>query len=145
MLWPETEGWSRTCLTFKSKGKYNDTEILGCGPYISTDGFKHFLSTFSQLIPEASCVTMSGSWPEGSPNDSYAKLIEIAKKAGKNAFLDCSGEQLSNALLKKTYLVHVNKKEGQNLSLVGDCQEIAHLLSLNCEFAAVTAGLLNSK
>ena len=137
---PDTEGWSRTCLTFKSEGKYDDTEILGCGPFISTADFRQFLNTFSQLITDASCVTMSGSWPEGSPSDSYAQLIEIATQAGKNTFLDCSGEQLSNALFKKPYLVHINEKEGQSLSLGSNSREIACLLSASCEFAAVTAG-----
>src|SRR5687767_13151705 len=34
---PQVAGWSRSCITFRSQGRYNETELLGVGPQIGTD------------------------------------------------------------------------------------------------------------
>jgi 1-phosphofructokinase family hexose kinase len=137
---PEIDGWSRTCLSFKSQDKYNDTELLGLGPSINTKDLEKLIETFEKNITKADCVSMSGSWPEGGAKDEYSKLLEKANKAGKMTFLDCAGEQLSHALLKKPFVVHINKTEGEDYFEEKDPGKIALLLSKKCEYAAVTAG-----
>jgi tagatose 6-phosphate kinase len=137
---PRTEEWTRTCLTFKCQDAYNETQLLGKGPTISSKDFESFFDTFSELLSEADCVTMSGSWPVNAPENAYAQLINKAKLAGKKTFLDCSGEQLLNALVEKPHLVHINKTEAQQLFNEGDLEKMCLLLLEKCEHAAVSAG-----
>lgn len=137
---PETDEWTRTCITFKMEGKYSDTELLGTGPQISDATLNQFVSTFRKLIPEVACIIMSGSWPHHAPENAYAQLIEIANLAGKKSFLDASGTQLKNALSKHPFTIHINKKEGLALDMGNTPSDIAFALSQYCQFAAVTAG-----
>lgn len=137
---PELEEWTRTCLAFKDKGQYDDTELLGHGPEITGKDFKYFMQLFEELAPESSCITMSGSWPSGAKGDEYAQLIEKAKTIDKAVFLDCTGDQLQYAIKKSPYSIHLNHSEGKNLYNETNSEDLAERLSTDCELAALTAG-----
>ncbi|PSR56245.1 1-phosphofructokinase [Adhaeribacter arboris] len=137
---PELKDWTRTCLILKSDTYFDDTELLGSGPTISSADFESFRNTFIQILPKADCITMSGSWPKGAPVDAYAQLVSLANKAGKKIFLDCAGEQLNQALIQKPFSVHINRREGQKLFEEESPEQIAFLLAKQCTYAAVTAG-----
>lgn len=137
---PEVSGWTRTCMSFKGKGHFDETELLGIGPYISEADFKSFCDTYMALIAAADLITMSGSWPKGAPTNAYAQLIAVAHQAGKNTILDCAWEQLNQALKEKPFAVHVNHHEGKSLFSDESPEKIATLLAENCDYAAVTAG-----
>ena len=138
---PEIESWTRTCLSFKSDNEYDDTELLGCGPDISNKDFLNFLEDFDQLLPEANCVSMSGSWPGKAPLDAYAQLIRKASQLKKKVFLDCTGEQLLNALKAKPYSIHLNRTESAVFFNEENPELLAGLLNEYCEQAAITAGV----
>lgn len=137
---PEVSGWTRTCISFKGQGHFDETELLGIGPDISETDFNKFRQTFIQLKASADLITMSGSWPKGAPTDAYAQLISLAHQAGKRTILDCTGEQLHQALKQKPFSVHVNHREGASLFPEESPEKIAALLAENCDYAAVTAG-----
>lgn len=139
-LGPETEGLTRTCITFKSDDTYNDTELLGVGPQIEVWQFDQFLDIFKQTAPHVKAIALSGSWPPGAPDDAYAKLISLGSEVGVKSFLDCSGNQLKSALSKTPFVIHLNKKEGQTLYPKSEISEIARSLSSSCTYAALTAG-----
>ena len=136
----ELADWSRTCQSFKSKTEFDETEILGVGPTITPtqqDQLDHLLQ---QFMPAVSCVSMSGSWPEGASSDAYARLIKICNKQGKAVFLDCTGEQLENALPLKPYSIHMNTSEARNLFGDPEPEKLALELSKYCTLAAITGG-----
>jgi len=137
---PETASWTRTCITFKSDGQLNDTELLGTGPEIDLKLFSSFVKTYRDLISDAACVTMSGSWPKGAPDNGYAQLMEIANQHRKKVFLDCAGHQLINAFSQKPFTIHLNEKEAKELKLAATMEESVLTLTNDCQFAAVTAG-----
>lgn len=137
---PEIEDWSRTCLTFKTEGPYEHTEILGAGPNVSKKDFEDFLHLYKQLLDNASCVTMSGSWPKGVEKNAYAQLVQAGKQAGKKTFLDCTGEQLEQAFAKRPHAVHLNRSEGKAHFGVDAPELIAQKLAEHCDWAVVTAG-----
>lgn len=137
---PEVEGSTRFCMTFKSEGAYKDTEILGSGPEITPHDFDLFIQEFTELAQKADVITMSGSWPKGAPSEAYARLIKIAKQAGKRVLLDCTGEQLQHGLQENPFLVHLNEHEGKELFDESSVERIAALLKEKCAFSAVTAG-----
>ena len=136
----EVEGWTRTCLSVKSESAFDETEILEAGPLIQAGDFQQYKQAFQKLVHKADSITMSGSWPKGVPADGYAQLIEIAKQHKKKVFLDCTGEQLQQALAHKPFAIHLNQREGASLFHEEDPEKLATLLAKECEYAAVTAG-----
>jgi tagatose 6-phosphate kinase len=111
----ELSEWSRTCQSIKSENEYDETEILGVGPAVTVDRQNELEGLLEKFLPEASCVSMSGSWPEGATPDGYAGLIRICNAYGKPVFLDCSGEPLRYALQERPYAVHLNASEAGGL------------------------------
>lgn len=136
----EVKEWSRTCQTFKTNNEFNESEILGVGPTIDKKQQLKFENIFKQHLPSVSCITMSGSWPKGAHEDSYARLIEIGKKYGKDTFLDCTGKPLESALKQKPYIVHLNVQEAETLFGKDKPEKLTQNLSKSCDIAAVTAG-----
>src|SRR5690606_18207571 len=110
---PEVQGWSRTSMTFRSDTMYNNTELIGCGPAIHEKDFENFRQSFQARLADATCITMSGSWPLGAQGDEYAQLITMANDQQKPVILDCAGQQLLHGLKAKPYAVHINLTEGK--------------------------------
>ncbi|NOY37327.1 MAG: hypothetical protein GXO83_07095 [Chlorobi bacterium] len=138
---PEVKGWNRTCMTFKSDSKYNETEILGKGPYIKEKEFLGFLADYKRLLAESDCVVMSGSWPESFNNADYSVFLEMAGEKNKVTFIDCSGDLLRSALDFYPDTVHISYREGQSLYRKNDSvEQITGKLSKNCRQAVVTYG-----
>jgi len=133
-------GWSRICQSFKSDSEYDETEILGVGPTITPSQQEEFDHLLQQFMPAVSCVSMSGSWPEGSSSDAYARLINICNKREKAVFLDCTGKQLENALPLKPYSIHLNTSEARILFGNHEPGKLALQLAGHCSLAAVTGG-----
>lgn len=137
---PEVAGWSRICTTFRSDNNFNNTELIGNGPVLNNEAIKAFKKSFQSLIGDATNIAMSGSWPQGSSGDEYGELINIAHQHQKSVFLDCSGQQLLNALKEKPYAIHLNHEEGKTVLHKQHPQTIAIRLLQYCEYAAITAG-----
>lgn len=87
------------------------TEVLEPGPVISKDELSRFLSEYKRQLQRVDMVVMSGSIPQGVPEDIYETLTILAKEAGCKVFLDTSGEALKKAVKAKPYLLKPNKKE----------------------------------
>lgn len=137
---PEAEGWSRTCISFKSTGEYDETELLGCGPQIDDDTVAELIAAISAQLPQTSVVTLSGSWPPGAPTDSYARLIALADKADVPVLLDCTGKLFDHAVAEHPYAVHLNQAEAAALMGTKSVEESAARLSQHCRLAIVTDG-----
>ncbi len=137
---PELHGMTRSCYTFKSDGVFNDTEILGVGPSLSTSDADLLNDMFSNHVAGAKCVVLGGSWPKGAPEDGYKRLIEIAHEYEKAVFLDCTGIQFSNAIMQKPFMVHLNRAELTTIFNTEDFEKALNMLALECTHAAVTDG-----
>ncbi len=137
---PELKEWSRSCFTFKSEGHFDDTELLGCGPTISSESYQEFLNAFSDHVKNARVITLSGSWPKGSPAEGYAHLIIEAKKFGKPVFLDATGEPFKIGLKENPYAIHLNKTEGREISNSTEIRHMVKYFSQYVEMVAITAG-----
>lgn len=136
---PQLADWNRNCLTIVSPdAETRDTEILGMGPQIGPNDYQRLLADFRELVPQASGIVMSGSWPPGAPSDPYGPFLELAHQQEKKVFLDCSGTTLSQALQHRPFAVHVNKNEALAITPEGG-NPIAHLLQ-HTEMLALTAG-----
>lgn len=108
----QLEGNNRTCLTFRLENSpWHDTEFLGLGPILNEDKYQAFITSYKKLLDQTKVVVLSGSWPANAPDDPYGLLIDLANEKQIPVWLDCSGENLSKALLHKPYGLHLNKKE----------------------------------
>jgi len=132
--------WSRICQSFKSEGAFDETEILGVGPAITSQQQDEFMGKFRQLLPAFSSVSMSGSWPQGSSPDAYARLIQLCHQRKLPVFLDCSGQELELALKERPYAVHLNSAEAAALFGRSGPEKLAAELAGYCSLAAITAG-----
>lgn len=137
---PELSQASRSCITFKSDGIYDDTELLGCGPEISSEDYRLFSREFRLAAERSDVITMSGSWPMGSPDEGYAELIQIAGKYGKPVILDATGEPFRHGLNERPWGIHLNRNEGMTLTGFSEIPEMIGYLKNFAEIVAITAG-----
>jgi tagatose 6-phosphate kinase len=137
---PSVHGWSRSCYTFKSETDFDDTELLGVGPYLNEENVFAFYSLFDELVKNANGVVLSGSWPKGSPDNGYARLVQSATKNNKATILDCTGVQFENAIKEFPTLVHLNRSEATHIFGIGNVIAASGKLINYCDYAAITDG-----
>src|SRR5699024_2111140 len=139
---PVVDDWSRICITMRSDTDWNETELLGGGPTAEPDTISEFNQAYSRCLqtgrPEA--ILISGSVPSGFNDRSYIGLVAEGKKHDVPVFVDASGMLLKNTLEAQPYGIHINHKEGRELSGREDPVAITHWLHECCTLSAVTAG-----
>lgn len=137
----DLKGNNRKCYTFRSSNpEFADTEILEPGPELTPADWKDFQETFRKEVSNSSLVCFSGSWPTGAPKDAYLKLIEIATKEKKKVFLDCSGEQLEEALKSSFFGLHLNENEAFNFCGSENFEDLLRKLKGQVRLVAMTRG-----
>ncbi|MCD9022801.1 1-phosphofructokinase family hexose kinase [Cohnella silvisoli] len=104
-------GESRLCLNFIDRTDGSSTEVLEPGPEIREEHLVNFKSKLQRLSEESGLVIFSGSIPKGLSSGLYAELIEIARQAGAEVFLDASGEPLVQGLAAKPSFIKPNEDE----------------------------------
>ena len=87
------------------------TEILEAGPTIAPEDASAFLDHFDKLLDQTDLLTISGSMPQGLPEDYYTQMI--AHAGAKKVLLDTSGATLKSALEApvKPLLIKPNEEE----------------------------------
>jgi tagatose 6-phosphate kinase len=111
-------GESRRLFTFSPDGlTYGEP-----GPYITTEELGRFAGDYRALLASAAAVVLSGSLPDGLPDDMYATLVRYATEAGVPAILDAGGEELLLAVRNHPALVIADSADadaGQALLRLG--------------------------
>ena len=137
----ELEGTNRKCYTFRSSNStFSNTEILEPGPYLKDEDWLNFKSVYEKTLETASIVCFSGSWPKNAPEDAYYQLIELSKKQNKKIILDCSGNQLKEALKSSFFGLHLNEHEAYSLCGSSDFEVLFEYLKGKVELIALTKG-----
>ena len=141
-LGPQLNGNNRKCYTFRSTNNeaFNNSELLEPGPLMSNEDWNKFVLEFKIIIKKCHLVCLSGSWPEGAPDDAYGQLLKICKAENIRAFLDCSGIQLKNALQESFFGLHINEHEANSVFGTQDTNEIRDLLKDKISLLAITKG-----
>jgi tagatose 6-phosphate kinase len=137
---PEINESNRTCLTFRSSGALDGTELLEPGPFIDKKAIDLFWLEFTRLLETASAVSMSGSWPRTIIEIDYSEFVVAAMRKGIMAFVDCSGKNLINILAANPYCIHINNHEGFEVFKENLPIKIASIVSMSCDLAAITCG-----
>jgi tagatose 6-phosphate kinase len=140
---PVNSGANRKCYTLITNQKHSDlnnTELLEPGPSISPEEFDLFMEDFGKKEELSDFICMSGSWPDGAPDNAYYDLVNMAHEKGKKVIIDASGRQLQNALHVKPFGVHTNREEAKLICPEDSWERALEYLSGCTELAALTLG-----
>jgi len=105
------QGESRSCINIWDSTKQTQTEFLEPGFAVTLAEFDTFVQKFTELLPMAEVVVMSGSVPKGLDKTTYRQLVDAAKKAGKKVILDTSGDLLTEGIQAAPTLIKPNIDE----------------------------------
>jgi 1-phosphofructokinase family hexose kinase len=109
------QGESRTCLILDDPERRDQTVLNEPGPEILQSEMARFHARFRSTLCKVSAVVITGSMPPGLPADTYATLVEAARRADKKTFLDASGIPLGPAVAAKPDWVKINRGEVEEL------------------------------
>ena len=102
---------SRTTVVTVSEADGVVTTFDEPGPTVSSTEWERFLVLFDELVRGRRAVALSGSLAQGSPEDAYRRLAEVAARHGVPAILDSSGKALMAGLGGRPAVVKPNLKE----------------------------------
>lgn len=87
------------------------TEVLEPGPVISMEELSSFMADYQRALSDSEMIILSGSVPEGVPENIYEQLIDRAKEAEKKVLLDSSGVYLKKGVQALPFMIKPNAKE----------------------------------
>jgi tagatose 6-phosphate kinase len=99
------------------------------GPAVSRAEWANLRERFTATAARADVVVLSGSLPQGVPEDGYAQLIELARDLGARTILDTSGPALLAGLAAGPDVVKPNAVELRTATGIEDEVEAARALS----------------
>ena len=137
---PITDGFARTCLTFRGPSGMEFTELRGCSDTPGEETVGRVLAASEQALGQANAVVISGRWPSDQGPESCGRLVASARLSGLPVCVDCDGNTLQSALRERPDLVHVNEQEGTVLTGLADPPSIARRLTTSASLVAVSAG-----
>ena len=102
---------TRSCINCWDLSDGRSTEYLEPGAPVSPEDTARFLADFDRELPGADVVSVSGSIPEGVPEDIYCSLIRRCQEAGVPVLIDTSGNRLVSAVKEKPSFIKPNEDE----------------------------------
>ncbi|MCS7060607.1 MAG: 1-phosphofructokinase family hexose kinase [Anaerolineae bacterium] len=78
---------------------------------VRADHVQALRDRYAQALPQASCVVLGGSLPDGAPLSLYPDLIEEARARGIPVIFDSSGPALRDGLAARPTLIKPNQAE----------------------------------
>ena len=105
------KGETRSCINCWDLSSGRSTEYLEPGDPVTPEDVSRFKTDFLAALPSADVVVISGSAPEGVPEDFYCELIRLCRHAGIPVLVDTSGKRLLSAVKENPFLVKPNEEE----------------------------------
>jgi tagatose 6-phosphate kinase len=93
------------------EGRSDETHLREKGPAVAEAALAELEEKLKALIQDSCLVVFSGSLPLGLPDDSYGRLVELAKSRGARSALDSSGAPLRLGLKTGPFLIKPNARE----------------------------------
>lgn len=81
------------------------------GPAVAAHEWEALLAAVTAALPAAGAVVLAGSLPSGLPEDAYAQLVRLARRADRPTVLDTGGPQLLAALAERPTVAAPNHHE----------------------------------
>lgn len=127
---------TRVCTTILSEHPAQTTELVENTAPLSNDELAAFEQRFRQHAAQATTIVLTGSLPERTPTDYYARLMNHAPAA--NYILDFRGPELLQTLELGPLLIKPNREELQK-TLTADCSTEEKLLDCMRQLTALGA------
>lgn len=108
-------GETRSCINAWDDSRGLSTEYLEPGVPVTAADVARFEQAYMSELISADAVSISGSMPQGVPADFYARLIALAREAGKRVYLDTSGETLRRSVRALPTFIKPNTDEIEQL------------------------------
>lgn len=129
-----TDFESRTCLSILDAENNTMTEIYENGEAVPPEKVEELKAHFRAIVSDYAAVTLSGSLPQGVPQDFYADLITMAHEAHVPVILDSSREALKHGVEAQPFLIKPNNDEvavlvGKDLNGMADYAAAARDIS----------------
>lgn len=101
----------RSCYTLINRENHSVTEIVEEAQPVAEGTEKKAMDLFDRLLPQFSCVTISGTVAAGYSDAIIPKMVKKAKAAEKMVVLDIKGDDLLNSLEYGPDFIKPNFKE----------------------------------
>jgi len=101
----------RTCYTLLDMDRHQTTELVEPGEQVDASTEQRLREAFSQLLPDAHTVIISGSKAPGFSDTLYPELVAETKAKGSRVILDIRGKELSKSLEHTPDLIKINVSE----------------------------------
>jgi 1-phosphofructokinase family hexose kinase len=89
----------------------SQVEAVEAGPQVDEHSLPRLLEQLKGQLPHAEMLVLSGSLPPGLPEDSYARMIDLARRAGVPVLLDAHSQPLRLALQSRPWMIKPNLDE----------------------------------
>ena len=110
-----THGENRASLSVADRETGGLTEFYEHGSEVPSAAWTELVEAVSRSWTSSSWLTISGSMPQGAPDDGYRDLVLEAREAGVKVALDADDERLRLALEAHPDIVKVNAAEAGGL------------------------------
>ena len=110
-----THGENRASLSVADRETGGLTEFYEHGSEMPSAAWTELVEAVSRTWKSSSWLTISGSMPQGAPDDGYRDLVLEARDAGVKVALDADDERLRLALEAHPDIVKVNAAEAGGL------------------------------
>lgn len=108
-------GETRTCLTIVDPTTDQITEIYEDGPTLTGESWQQVVAAIRQHAATTESVTVSGSFPPGTPADGLRQIVEAGHAANVPVLLDTTWPGLHAALGAVPALLKINQAEAGQL------------------------------
>lgn len=122
------------------------TVIAEPGRRVEPEDIDAFFEKFLSLLEFGEYVTISGTAPQGVPEDIYFELVTEANRMKRRTILDCGGRLLKEGIKGRPFGIKPNLKEfsaALGKEIKGEKElvfELERVLDMGLEFASVTMG-----
>lgn len=110
LTWISEETRSNVAILRKGE-EANPIEVNSSGPEISQRALDQFMEQYETMLHRVSCVVLSGSIPPGVPDDTYNKLVKMAKERDIRTIVNTGGKYLSPAAEAGPFLLKPDIRE----------------------------------
>ncbi|MGM0811373.1 1-phosphofructokinase family hexose kinase [Thioalkalivibrio sp.] len=112
----EIEGNTRQSFNVNEESTGKEYRFVLEGPKWQDREWRGALDRVEEALSEGEYLVVSGSLPDGVPDDFTARVARLAKRAGARCVVDASGAALEAALDEGVFLVKPNKRELRDLT-----------------------------
>ena len=112
----EVRDETRLSFTVLESETGHEYRFVLAGPPLSEPEWQQGFEELKRLPGRLDFLVMSGSLPQGVPDDFYARVARMAKVRGTKVVLDTSGPALLAALQEGMYLIKPNLRELRELT-----------------------------